>query len=104
MSDEASQSTRQDKVLSWLGQQGLTVEDFTELTGDVSLRRYVRVAHDGETAIVGIYPPEIRPACPQLPRHHTAALEGGSQGTPDPCQRLRAGFHASGGRGLRHRL
>lgn len=63
MIDQNSPSTRQTEILSWLSQQGLQVEELTELTGDVSLRRYLRVAAGGETVILAIYPAAIRPAC-----------------------------------------
>lgn len=63
MPDETSQSPRRDAVLTWLAQQGMTVENLTELTGDVSVRRYFRLTANDGTAIVAVYPPKIRAAC-----------------------------------------
>jgi aminoglycoside/choline kinase family phosphotransferase len=63
MSDETFPTASDEEVRAWLARQGLTVEDLADLTGDVSLRHYSRVSHGGETAIVAIYPPEIRSSC-----------------------------------------
>ncbi len=63
MTNDTSQSLRTDAVLAWLDQQGQQVEDFTELTGDVSLRRYFRLNSADSTAIVAVYPSNIRAAC-----------------------------------------
>jgi len=63
MTDDESRSSRIDNVLSWLAQQEQAAGDLTELTGDVSLRRYFRLTTDDGTAIVATYPPEMRAAC-----------------------------------------
>ena len=63
MTDDTSPIPRRDELLSWLIRQGLNVGGLSQLPGDVSLRRYVRVDIDGGTAIVALYPTEIRPAC-----------------------------------------
>lgn len=63
MTDNASQDTRHHEIQAWLALQGLDVEHFRELTGDVSLRRYVRLTSGGTSTILAVYPPEIRAAC-----------------------------------------
>lgn len=64
MTNNLPMSSANDLVRPWLDQQGVRVEDLTVLTGDVSLRQYVRVHHDDhQTSIVAVYPGEIRSAC-----------------------------------------
>ena len=57
------QRLQKDEVLSWLNRQGVPAETLTELSGDVSMRRYTRVGNGGETSILATYPPEMEPAC-----------------------------------------
>lgn len=58
-----SMDTRQS-ILAWLERTGHGTRELTELEGDVSVRRYFRVQLDDETsAIVALYPAEIRQAC-----------------------------------------
>lgn len=63
MNDDTFPTASNEEVRAWLVQQGLAVGELCDLTGDVSLRHYSRVTHGGETAIVAIYPPEIRSSC-----------------------------------------
>lgn len=51
------------EILRWLSEKGWRVEASIELTGDVSPRRYVRVESGSRTAILALYPGEIRSAC-----------------------------------------
>jgi N-acetylmuramate 1-kinase len=55
---------------------GLRVRNIQPLAGDVSLRRYARLAFDdGSTAILATYPEEVGPVCARFLRT-TAILEG----------------------------
>jgi aminoglycoside/choline kinase family phosphotransferase len=48
----------------WLAAHGLAVAHLEPLPGDVSPRRYTRVvAADGSSAILAVYPDEVRDAC-----------------------------------------
>jgi N-acetylmuramate 1-kinase len=53
-----------DPALRWLAAQGLAALRVEPLAGDVSPRRYARVAlADGASAILAAYPAEVRDAC-----------------------------------------
>jgi aminoglycoside/choline kinase family phosphotransferase len=52
---------------TWLAASGHPVAALTPLAGDVSPRRYARLAlADGRSAILATYPPEIRATCPRF--------------------------------------
>jgi N-acetylmuramate 1-kinase len=56
-----------DELRDWLAATGHPVAAFTPLSGDVSPRRYARLAlHGGTTAILATYPPEVRAICPRF--------------------------------------
>ena len=51
----------------WLDGIGLRLREHEPLAGDVSPRRYARLAFtDGTTAILASYPPEVRATCPRF--------------------------------------
>jgi aminoglycoside/choline kinase family phosphotransferase len=57
---------------AWLAGYGLRLREIDRLPGDVSLRRYARLELDdldgGSTAILALYPPEVRATCPRFLR------------------------------------
>jgi aminoglycoside/choline kinase family phosphotransferase len=56
-----------DEIKAWLAASGHPIEAFTPLSGDISPRRYSRLAlAGGTTAILAIYPAEIRAICPRF--------------------------------------
>lgn len=58
-----------ENVETWLSGLGFAPRAIESLSGDVSPRRYARVAlADGSTAILATYPPEIRSVCPRYLR------------------------------------
>lgn len=58
-----------ENVETWLSGLGFAPRAIELLPGDVSPRRYARVAlADGSTAILATYPPEIRSICPRYLR------------------------------------
>ena len=60
-------------LAAWLSQCGFEPRAGQRLSGDVSPRRYERwTAVDGRTAILALYPQEVRPACARFAR--TTAL------------------------------
>lgn len=64
MTEDRSSSFIEQPTRSWLAHLGVEASDLVLLTGDVSLRHYVRVWDaSGETSIVAVYPTEIRAAC-----------------------------------------
>lgn len=65
----------------WLAAAGFPGARIEPLQGDVSLRRYSRVAGSGGMAILATYPPEIRSTCGRFLRT-TALLE--EAGVPVP--------------------
>jgi N-acetylmuramate 1-kinase len=67
---------------AWLSGLGRPVRDVSPLPGDVSPRRYARARFaDGGTAILALYPPEVRATCPRFVR--TTGLLAGA-GVPVP--------------------
>jgi aminoglycoside/choline kinase family phosphotransferase len=66
----------------WLASVGFEVRSARPLAGDVSPRRYERLtAADGSTAVVAIYPPELRAACCRFARS-TEILAGAAVPVP----------------------
>jgi aminoglycoside/choline kinase family phosphotransferase len=56
-----------EEIQDWLRASGHPVETLTALSGDISPRRYARLAlSGGRTAILALYPPEIRATCPRF--------------------------------------
>jgi aminoglycoside/choline kinase family phosphotransferase len=56
-----------DEIRAWLAGSGHPVEASVPLPGDVSPRRYARLAlAGGRTAILATYPPDIRATCPRF--------------------------------------
>jgi hypothetical protein len=56
-----------DEVLAWLETSGHKAAASEPLPGDVSARRYARLAlADGTTAILATYPSEVRSVCPRF--------------------------------------
>ena len=56
-----------DEIRAWLAGSGHPVEALEPLSGDVSPRRYARLAlKGGRTAILATYPPDIRATCPRF--------------------------------------
>jgi N-acetylmuramate 1-kinase len=71
-----------DDLRAWLAATGHPVAALTPLDGDVSLRRYSRLAlAGGATAILATYPPEVRATCPRF-LATTALLEGAGVRVP----------------------
>jgi hypothetical protein len=61
--------TAQVGLEDWLAAAGFAAGGIEPLPGDVSPRRYARVAGpDGTSAILATYPPEIRSICPRFLR------------------------------------
>ncbi len=67
---------------SWVQAAGLPSPSLAPLTGDVSTRRYFRVTSGARTAVLAVYPTELRPACSRF-LATTALLEG--VGVPVPA-------------------
>lgn len=56
-----------EELEHWLAGIGLRLREHEPLSGDVSPRRYARLAFtDGTTAILASYPPEVRATCPRF--------------------------------------
>src|SRR5690349_7939929 len=56
-----------EELEHWLAGIGLCLREHEPLPGDVSPRRYTRLAStEGTTAILAIYPPEVRATCPRF--------------------------------------
>jgi aminoglycoside/choline kinase family phosphotransferase len=65
-------------VETWLCGLGFPPREIKPLSGDVSPRRYARIAlADGSTAILATYPPEIRSICPLYLRTGEILTEAG---------------------------
>ena len=77
-----SPSSFDPDLLAWLGARGLGRARAEAMSGDVSVRRYLRLRRDGDTsAILVLYPEAIRGVCARF-RRTTALLE--SVGVPVP--------------------
>lgn len=63
MESSIPESTLRALTLGWLERLGYSPRKLEILSGDVSLRRYVRVELATESAIVAAYPPAIRASC-----------------------------------------
>lgn len=64
MSEPIRALSEHDQLEEWLAGIGLRLREREPLSGDVSPRRYARLAFtDGTTAILAIYPPEVRGTC-----------------------------------------
>lgn len=82
MSEVLQQEAARTELESWLSGRGFQLRDRQDLTGDVSPRRYARLAFaDGTTAILATYPPEVQATCPRF-QHTTRILE--AAGVPVP--------------------
>ncbi len=69
-------------LASWLSDRGRRLERLDPLSGDVSPRRYARVAlADGSRAIAAVYPAEVRDGCSRFERT-TSLLRGASIPVP----------------------
>ncbi len=67
MSEALQQEATRTELESWLSGQGFPIQNRQDLAGDVSLRRYSRLAFaDGTTAILATYPPEVQATCPRF--------------------------------------
>jgi aminoglycoside/choline kinase family phosphotransferase len=67
-----------EQLETWLFGLGFPPREIEPLSGDVSPRRYARVAlADGATAILATYPPEIRSICPRYLRTGEILTEAG---------------------------
>lgn len=67
-----------EQLETWLLGLGFPPREIEPLSGDVSPRRYARVALvDGSTAILATYPPEIRSICPHYLRTGEILTEAG---------------------------
>jgi hypothetical protein len=76
MAEPIKVETGQTELEEWLEETGRRLTEFLPLPGDVSPRKYARLAfEDGVTAILATYPPEIEAVCPRFLRT-TALLEG----------------------------
>lgn len=75
MSEPIRALSEHEELEEWLAGIGLRLRGHEPLPGDVSPRRYARLAFtDGTTAILATYPPEVRGTCPGF-RTTTAILE-----------------------------
>ncbi|HEX2223214.1 MAG TPA: phosphotransferase [Thermoanaerobaculia bacterium] len=82
MSEVLQQEAARTELESWLSGRGFQLQDRQDLAGDVSPRRYARLAFaDGTTAILATYPPEVQATCPRF-QHTTRILE--EAGVPVP--------------------
>jgi aminoglycoside/choline kinase family phosphotransferase len=67
-----------DEIRLWLAGSGHPVTAVTPLSGDVSSRRYARLAISGRgTAILATYPPDIRATCPRFQTTTALLAEAG---------------------------
>lgn len=82
MSEVLQQEATRTELGSWLSDQGFHLQNRQDMAGDVSPRRYARLAFtDGTTAILASYPPEVQATCPRF-LHTTQILE--AAGVPVP--------------------
>lgn len=82
MSEPIRALSEHDQLEEWLAGIGLRLREREPLTGDVSPRRYARLAFtDGTTAILATYPPEVRGTCPRF-LQTTAILSGAGVRVP----------------------
>jgi len=64
------------EVATWLASQGWSGARLEPLAGDIGQRRYQRLARpDGSTAVLAVYPADLRPACHRFAAT-TRLLEG----------------------------
>ncbi|HSN85777.1 MAG TPA: phosphotransferase, partial [Thermoanaerobaculia bacterium] len=67
MSEPIRALSEHEELEEWLAGIGLRLREHEPLSGDVSPRRYARLAFtDGTTAILATYPPEVRGTCPRF--------------------------------------
>ncbi|HSK78399.1 MAG TPA: phosphotransferase [Thermoanaerobaculia bacterium] len=67
MSEPIRALSEHEELEEWLAGIGLRLREHEPLSGDVSPRRYARLAFtDGTTAILATYPPEVRDTCPRF--------------------------------------
>lgn len=78
MSEALQEETVRAEVESWLAGSGFQIAAWRPLPGDVSPRRYTRLAFaDGTTAILATYPPEVQATCPRFLRTTEILSAGG---------------------------
>lgn len=78
MSEALQEETVRSEMETWLAGSGFQIADWQPLSGDVSPRRYTRLAFaDGTTAILATYPPEVQAACPRFLRTTEILSAGG---------------------------
>lgn len=66
---EPTTEAGRSELSEWLRSHGELLRGVTALTGDVSPRRYFRLAlAGGGTAVLATYPPDIRPVCERFMR------------------------------------
>ncbi len=63
MNDTSIPSLGDSEILGWLELQGIAADELEELAGDVSRRRYLRIAKGSETAVIAVYPAAMRSVC-----------------------------------------
>jgi N-acetylmuramate 1-kinase len=68
MSQPLRTEAAEDGLEPWLAAAGFPGCAIQPLPGDVSPRRYARIAGGGSTAILASYPPEVRATCPRFLR------------------------------------
>jgi aminoglycoside/choline kinase family phosphotransferase len=78
MSEALQEETVRSEMESWLAGSGFQIAEWQPLPGDVSPRRYTRLAFaDGTTAILATYPPEVQATCPRFLRTTEILTAGG---------------------------
>jgi hypothetical protein len=78
MSEALQEETVRSEMEPWLAGSGFQIADWQPLSGDVSPRRYTRLAFaDGTTAILATYPPEVQATCPRFLRTTEILSAGG---------------------------
>lgn len=63
MAAETSQTPTLEEIRNWLTQRGVPADNLTALPGDVSRRRYLRLATPSGPAIVAAYPGDLHDLC-----------------------------------------
>lgn len=63
MHDDTFEIRLRDIARDWLERHAIRARELTVLSGDVSPRRYIRIVTSDRSAIVAVYPEEIRPRC-----------------------------------------
>lgn len=75
---EGSPEHDRKALRAWLAESGFAAREVTPLPGDVSPRRYERWTFvEGGSAILALYPPEVRAACARFARTTTLLAGAG---------------------------